>query len=305
MKIFATLCCVVLPLAMAHAAEPATAPATAPAQMTVKDGPGGTQIIRDMEIARVGQDEPLLVDIARPKVSTAPMPAVLCVHGGGWSGGSKDGIRVDLAIKGYFVVSVGYRLAGKHLWPAQIEDCKLAVRWIRANAAKYNVNPNKIGAIGHSAGGHLVACLGLMRKDAGLEGDGPYQDFSSDVQAVVDYAGPSDLAVYFHHKAPKNLFGPEGQAHPELMEKASPINFVKSDAPPFLIAHGDQDKAVPIEQAEKLVEALKKAGVPVEYVVLKNAGHSLGGLRTDPPCEPTHEELHQLTNAFFDKYLKP
>ena len=299
MRILALFAFFILPVAIAHAADPGTPPK----QMTTKDGPDGTEIIRDMEIARVGADEPLLVDIARPKVSKAPMPAVLCVHGGGWSGGSKDGIRLDLAIRGYFVVSVGYRLAGKNLWPAQIEDCKLAVRWIRANAEKYNVNPNKIGAWGHSAGGHLVACLGTMGKTPGLD-DGPYPGISSEVQAVADYAGPSDLALYFHNKPPLNLFGPEAQGHPEVMEKASPIQFVTSEAPPFFIAHGDQDKLVPIEQGASLAEALKKAGVPVEYVVVKNGGHSLGGLPTDPPCEPSPEELRKMSAAFFDKYLK-
>lgn len=287
---------------LVHAATPTTAPTT----MTTKDGPGGTEIIRDMEIARVGDDQPLLVDIARPKEAKAPIPAVLCIHGGGWSGGSKDGIRIDLATRGYFVVSVGYRLAGKNLWPAQIQDCKLAVRWIRANAGKYNVNPEKIGAFGHSAGGHLAACLGTMGKTPGLD-DGPYSGVSSEVQAVVDYAGPSDLAIYFHHKPPANLFGPQAQGeleHPEVMDKASPIHFVSPACPPFFIAHGDQDKAVPMEQGALLADALKKAGVPVEYVVVKNAGHSLGGLKTDPPCEPTSAELRDMSAAFFDKYLK-
>ena len=211
---------------------PAADPATSPKQTTT-DGPGGTEIIRDMEIAKVGDGEPLLVDIARPKVAKAPMPAVLCVHGGGWSGGSKDWIRIDLAMRGYFVVSVGYRLAGKSTWPAQIEDCKLAVRWIRANAAKYHVNPNKIGATGHSAGGHLAACLGAMGKVPALDGNGPYRGISSRVQAVVVYAGPSDLSLYFHHQAPLSLFGPGGQGHAEVLEKASPLYYVNSDAPPF------------------------------------------------------------------------
>jgi acetyl esterase/lipase len=299
MKLLALLACLIFPIALVHAADSATSPK----QTTTKDGPGGTEIIRDLEIAKVGSDEPLLVDIARPKTAKAPMPAVLCVHGGGWSGGSKDGFRLDLAMRGYFVVSVGYRLAGKSLWPAQIEDCKLAVRWIRANAATYNVNPNKIGAWGHSAGGHLVACLGTMGTVAGLD-DGPYPGISSEVQAVVDYAGPSDLSLYFHQKPPLNLFGPEGQGHPEVMEKASPIRYVTSHSAPFFIAHGDHDHAVPIEQGAMLADALKKAGVPVEYIVVKDGGHSLGGLPTDPPCEPTSNELREMSATFFDKYLK-
>jgi acetyl esterase/lipase len=299
MKFFCSLLFIALLPSIVRAADPTTAPVT----MTTKDGPAGTEIIRDMEIARVGDDQPLLVDIARPRKSESPMPAVLCVHGGGWSGGSKDGVRVDLAMRGYFVVSVGYRLAGKNLWPAQIQDCKLAVRWIRANAAKFNVNPDKIGAIGHSAGGHLVACLGTMAKVPGLD-VGPYPGVSSEVQAVVDYAGPTDLAILFHHKSPANLFGPNGQEHPELMDKASPIHYVSSSCPPFFIAQGDHDRLVPQVQADMLAEALKKAGVPVEYIVQKNGGHSLGGLKTDPPCAPTSVQLREMTQAFLDKNLK-
>jgi len=235
-----------------------------------------------------------------PKVTKTPMPAVLCVHGGGWSGGTKV-VRVDLAQRGYFVVGVAYRLAGKNLWPAQIQDCKLAVRWIRANAAKYNVNPDRIGAFGHSAGGHLAACLGTRGKVPGLD-DGPYPGISSEVQAVVDYAGPTELASYFHQKPPVNLFGPRGTV--EMMEKASPMRLASASCPPFFIAQGDTDKAVPIEQAAMLAEALKKAGVATEYVVVKNAGHSLGALKTDPPCEPKSAQLQEMSAAFFDKYLK-
>jgi acetyl esterase/lipase len=300
MKFLPLLLCVVVPIAFVRASDPTTAPV----QMKTNDGPGGTVIIRDMEIAKVGDGEPLLIDIARPKVAKGLMPAILCVHGGGWSGGTKEGaLKIDWAVRGYFVVSVGYRLAGKHLWPAQIEDCKTALRWIRANAKKYSVNPDKIGAWGHSAGGHLVACLGTMGKIAGLD-DGPFPGFSSEVQAVADYAGPTDLAILFHQRSPANLFGPNAKDHPEMMEKASPIHFVSSSCPPFLIVQGDQDKLVPIEQAAILADALKKAGASVDYVVVKNAGHSLGNAKSDPPCEPTAAEVREMTEAFFDKYLK-
>ena len=122
------------------------------------------------------------------------------------------------------------------------------------------------------------------------------------MQAVVDYSGPSDLSVFFHNKPPVNLFGPQGAM--ETMEKASPVHFVSAASPPFFIAHGDHDKLVPIEQAELLNEALKKVSVPVEYVVVKNGGHSLGGLKTDPPCTPTSAELREMSAAFLDKYLK-
>ena len=301
MKVRILLTCLLLPFAGASAAEPATTPKP----MTTTDGPEGTVIVRDMQIATVGDGMPLLVDLAYPKTASAPMPVVLCVHGGGWSGGTKESaLRVDLATKGYFVASVAYRLAGKSLWPAQIKDCKLALRWLRANASKYNINPDKIGAWGHSAGGHLVSCLGTMGDISSLDADGPFQGFSSKVQAVADYSGPTDLEVYFKHNPPANLFGPQGKVHPEVMKDASPINFVKSDEPPFFIAHGDQDKLVPIAQATTFADALKQAGVPVQLVILKNAGHSLGGAKTDPPCTPTSDQLRAMSTAFFDKYLK-
>lgn len=287
---------VVIAASLLRAAPPATGPTT----MSVVNGPGNTEIIRDLEIARVGNNQPILVDIARPKNANALMPAVLCVHGGGWSGGTKS-LRLDLAQHGYFVVAVAYRLAGPDLWPAQLTDSKLAVRWIRANAAKYNVNPNKIGAWGHSAGGHLVACLGTMDNVSTLD-EGPIPGVSSAVQAVADYAGPTNLTTFFRQKPPVNLFGPNGTL--EMMDKASPINFVSTKSPPFLIVHGDKDKAVPIQQAETMYEALKKAGVPVEYIVQKNGGHSLGALKTDEPCEPSAAQVRDMSLAFFDKYLK-
>jgi len=267
------------------------------------DGPGNTQIIHDLEIARVG-DSPILVDIAYLKTpSPTPRPAILIVHGGGWSGGSKS-LNLNWAINGYFVYSVAYRLDGVAKWPAQIEDCKLALRWLRANAAKYNINPDKIGVTGHSAGGHLVCCLATMTDPKYDVGDFP--GVSSAVQAVVDMAGPSDLTTFFKSQPgyTKGLFGQDGLDHPELVADASPVNHVKPGLPPFFVVHGDADKSVPISQAEEMVAALKKAGDSVQYVVDHNGGHSLGGLKTDAPTQPTHAELETMISAFFDKNLK-
>ncbi len=141
-----------------------------------------------------GGDRDLHADLAWPKNATAPMPAIIRIHGGGWIGGSyhwQGGIE-DFERHGYFAATIEYRLDNVAKWPAQIQDCKCAVRWLRANAAKYNVDPNRIGVMGDSAGGHLVACLDTMT-DKSLEGDGGYAGVSSAVQAVVDYFGPTDF----------------------------------------------------------------------------------------------------------------
>ncbi|MCX7825635.1 MAG: alpha/beta hydrolase, partial [Verrucomicrobiae bacterium] len=178
---------------LSDAAEPAsqTAARKAPPKARV---PEGVEVIADVVIGK-GGDRDLHVDIARPKnPPQAPMPAVLWIHGGGWSGGSHKGNRaMMLATRGYFTASVEYRLSGEAKWPAQIEDCKHAVRWLRANAAKYNVNPDRIGCWGSSAGGHLCAFLGVSGDKPEFEGKGGYAGVSSRVQAVVDYCGPADM----------------------------------------------------------------------------------------------------------------
>jgi acetyl esterase/lipase len=301
MKLFAlaVLLATSLPLSAADA------PAKIPVVETRSDGPGNIEIIRDREIAKVG-GEPILVDLAYPKTPpAAPMPALLCVHGGGWSGGNKkDALALDAAIHGYFVVSVGYRLAGPAHWPAQIQDCKLALRWMRAHAADFHLDPEHIGCTGHSAGGHLVACLGTMGEVAAYD-VGEYPGVSSRVQAVVDLAGPTDLTVYFKGKAGpiEKLFGPASQEHPEVLAEASPALHVQAGDPPFFIAHGDQDKLVPIAQAEQMVEALKKAGIAVEYSVTKNGGHGLGG-GNETEAQPSRKELNEMILKFLDRELK-
>jgi len=300
------------------AQEPAAQP-PAPAPRFQK--PAGVQIIPEVEIGRVG-DRVLHVEIARPKdPPSAPMPAVLWVHGGGWSRGSYKGNQaMALATKGYFTATIEYRLSGEAKWPAQIEDCKLAVRWLRANAAKYNVDPDKIGCWGSSAGGHLDACLGTM-DDPRFEGTGGYPGVSSRVQAVVDYFGPTDMTEGsagiqrakegiqrakegVDAAGPLGLFGAHFAEKPELWRDGSPLVYVKAGDPPFLIAHGDKDMTVPIAHSEKLVAALKKAGVPVEFIVVKGAEHDFRPVEGVAAVEPDRQTLEAAVLAFFDKQLK-
>jgi len=274
----------------------------------------GVEILEEVEIG-TGGGRTLHAKIARPKdPPVTPMPAVLWIHGGGWSGGSHKNNRAEwLATNGFFTASIEYRLSGEAKWPAQIEDCKLGVRWLRANAAKYNVNPDRIGCWGSSAGGHLVACLGTM-DDPQFEGKGGFEGVSSRVQAVVDYCGPADMTTGSggvqgasdDQDAPAllGLFGVPFKENPALWRQGSPITHVKAGAPPFLIVHGDKDKTVPLGHSEKLAAALKKAGVPVELIVVKGGGHNMSAPAGEPPAVPDSAALLEAVRQFFEKHLR-
>jgi acetyl esterase/lipase len=214
-----------------------------------------------------------------------PWPGLVFVHGGGWSGGDKAPMPIVPTDSGFLVVSINYRMYPAYRFPAMIEDVKCAIRCLRAHAPAYNLDPGRIALVGHSAGGHLVALAGLAGEGAGWDA-GAYSDQSSAVQAVVPMSAPTDLAG----PAPSdvqaliaNVFG-EGQ-----LASASPVQYARADAPPFLIVHGDADDIVPVEQAELLYEALKKAGAPVEKLIMMNGGHGFepaGGA-----VKPTVDEM--------------
>lgn len=284
--------------------------------------PAGVEVVKEIVIGQGGGRD-LHVDIAYPKNSTpgAPLPAILLVHGGGWLGGKySDELPTAymLAEHGYFAACPEYRLSAEARWPSQIQDVKLAVRWVRANAARYNLNPDKIGCWGSSAGGHLVACLGTM-DDPKFEGPGGYPGVSSRVAAVCDVSGPVDFTEgnfglgsptvsagqrYSDAALLGKMLGATFAQNPALWKEASPITWVKAGNPPFLIISGDHDQIVATEQGIKFDAALKKAGVPTELVIVKNGDHIM---RTPPglaPASPNFVELMQTVRDFFDKYLK-
>jgi len=295
----------------------ADAPAKKPAAKAIPEfrAPAGQERLTNVVYGTGGGRE-LHAEILRPITPPAePMPAVLLIHGGGWAGGSHLGYFAPwLVEKGYFTASIEYRLSGEAPWPAQIEDCKLAVRWLRANAAKYHVNPDRIGVMGHSAGGHLVACLGTLGAVKELEGQGGWPDVSSRVQAVVDQSGPSNFmpgggpAVgtnQTNHPGLIKLFGGTCAEKPDAWRQASPALHASADTPPFLIVHGELDKLVPIAQSEQLAAALKQAGTPVELLRVKNGGHGLRADKPgDAPAEPDPKAQQAAILAFFDKQLK-
>ena len=222
----------------------------------------------------------------RPPAGDALRPGMVIVHGGGWRGGDKGGgqwrqLPIMFARRGYVAISVNYRLTDEAPSPAQVHDVKAAVRWLRANAERLQLDTQRVGAYGNSAGAHLAAMLGLVKPSDGQEGAGPRQDESSLVQAVLASATPTDFTHWLKSpRIPSNALdpffaGPE-ETKAQRVREASPITYVRADAPPFLLVHGTADRTVPIEQSQRLVDALRKAGAQeVRYMIFDAEGHGV------------------------------
>jgi acetyl esterase/lipase len=242
------------------------------------DEPLTVELKTDVEYGQVG-DEKLLLDLASPPKGDKPRPALIFIHGGGWAGGRKEDsteFAKAFAAEGYVAVSVGYRLAPKHHCPAQIEDCKCAVRWMRAHAEELGVDPERIGAIGASAGGHLAMMLGTMDKGDGLDESGGWTDQSSKVQAVVNYVGPTDLMGTLPPVSQgilKNWLGGTREEKKELAVQASPVTYVNAGDAPSLSFMGTKDPLVPHEQGIIWANKLTEAGVPGRVELILGAGH--------------------------------
>jgi len=240
------------------------------------------QKIANLEYVRVG-DLPLLLDLYLPPKKTHRMPVVVWIHGGYWCQRSKDEDIPALFLldHGFAVASIDFRQSQQATFPAQIYDCKAAIRWLRANAGIYNLDPGHIGAWGDSSGGHLAALLGTSGNVQALEGSEGNAGVSSLVQCVCDWYGPADLVEVF--AAPNTadnayrasfvfkLLGGKDRGKAAL---ASPVTHVTPDDAPFLIMHGDKDRVVPLAQSRRLQQALAKAGVPVQLVILSGATHA-------------------------------
>lgn len=232
----------------------------------------------------------LHLDVYRPRSGTGPYPVVLWLHGGGWREGSKRNPRpIELLADGFAVVSVQYRLSGVAPFPAQLLDAMDAVKFIRQNAARYDLDPARIGVWGNSAGGHLAALLGTAGDAPVLARQCQLRGVSSRVQAVLDECGPTDFRRHLrlltkrHPRedwyAPTSIygqyFGGEVPKRGRLVRLANPIRFVSRDDPPFLLLHGDADDVVPIENSQWLAAALRRAGVPVTLRVQRGGGHAI------------------------------
>jgi acetyl esterase/lipase len=266
---------------------------------------GATEILVEKDVEYSNPDEQhLQLNLYAPKDITTPAPAIVCIHGGGFRAGKREGWDARcqmLAENGYVAVTVTYRLAPKYPFPAAVNDVKAAVRWLRANASKYKIDPERIGTVGDSAGGHLALFLGVTGGVKQFDADGDNLDQSSRVSCVVSYYGPSDFTQSYGKSVDAAEVLPlflGGNVEKERRRHilASPLYWVTPEAPPTLCIHGTVDKYVAHEQAEWMVDKLKAAEVHAELLTLDGAGH---GFKGDDATKANKAML-----AFFDQNLK-
>lgn len=266
--------------------------------------PAGVKRLSNLEYTRTPAGL-LALDLYLPEKPASPaLPVLVWVHGGGWKSGDKVNCPLTwLAADGVAVASIDVRLLHAGQWPAQIDDPRAAIRWLRENASRYGLDPKRIAIAGGSSGGHVTALVGTTSAPAG-------EKTSSRVQAVIDFYGPSDLLTM-----PPNLPGPGKtdsdlakangarllggivRDRPEKAREASALYHVSKDDPPFLILHGDQDPQVPLDQSERLHARLREAGVTSELHVIPGAGH--GGKAFDTP------EVRRKIRDFLQRTLNP
>ena len=270
--------------------------------------PEGTEVERDLVYQRVGNRE-LLLDLYRPPTD-AVVPLVIWVHGGGWKSGSKNGGGPSLSLlsRGFAVASVEYRLSGEAIFPAALSDCKAAVSFLRKHSKTYRIDPNRIGAWGSSAGGHLVSMLGTTGDVDSIKVHPISRETSSAVQAVCNWFGPSDFlrmndvpGAIDHDAAdsPESRFiGGPIQENPDLVRQANPITYVSKGDPPFLHLHGSVDRLVPLAQSELLDVALRKVGVPSTLHVVNGGDHGFRG------AVESHQSIVERSIRFFEETLR-
>lgn len=266
------------------------------------------EIERDVAYVANGHERQRLDLYLPTERSAKQLPLIVFIHGGAWQNGDKVGGKRfvnELVTLGEFVgASINYRLSHHAIWPAQIHDCKAAIRWLKGNAQKYGIDPERIGVIGTSAGGHLVAMLGTTGGVKELEGNlGVHLDQSSKVTAVVDFFGPTELLTMndfpgkMDHNAPNSpeskLIGGPIQKLKEKTNAASPIHYVSADDATFLMIHGTKDPLVPFDQSRKFDELLDKTKVPSTLITIEGGGH--GRFRL--------QEVDEIVSKFWNQQL--
>jgi acetyl esterase/lipase len=268
------------------------------------------QVVKDVQYC-TGGGLALLMDFYLPRHQSEKLaPAILWLHGGGWRIGSKEEgpLTAELAAQGFVVASANYRLSGDAPFPAAVEDAKCAVRFLRANAAKYGLDSNRIGVAGSSAGAHLALLVATAHESAGLEGSGGWANVSSRVSAVLSWFGPTDFSVgpaAFENGTGFSIrifLGGDPQQKPENYKRASPVNWVSPDDPPLLLIHGNKDSVVPFDQSARMVKAYRKLGLNVRLIKVRNAGHNFQRA-ANAPISPAIEKIKQISVDFFRKAL--
>lgn len=280
----------------------ADAPTTTQPAMQHPQPPSDVNFQPDLVYATV-DGETLQLDLSSPQEMPTPLPLVVVIHGGGWAAGHRndlDQMTFHLAHHGYIAATLEYRLAPKYHFPAQVQDVKAAVRFLRGNAEKFHIDPQRVGAVGFSAGAHLSMMLGVMEKSDGLDDVGDFPEQSSKVQAVVSFFGPTDLTTGFGDATAgilHNFMGGSLKEVPDAYKQASPVTYVLADSAPMLLFQGMSDPLVPWKQAVEMGEAMEKAGAAGRVELICGAGHGWGG------ADMSRTALEGI--SFFDQYLKP
>ena len=257
------------------------------------------------EIAFLPDNRPEKADLYLPALDSgsSPTPVLLIIHGGGWVAGRKDSPRevalaTTLAERGFAAMSVNYKLGAPdgsvRCWPQNLHDCKTAVRWLRAHCKRLNVDPDNIGVIGLSSGGHLACLTGFTQPQDGLEPQGPYEDEFSDVKCVVNFYGPIDTSKH----EDIGILGKTRQEAPWMYRQFSPLSHLDKSDPPVLIIHGEEDKVVEVQHAKILSDALTRFGVEHELEIIPGAGHGFG-------IEADHKNLLPKLVSFLNRHMRP
>ena len=264
--------------------------------------PEGTVIERDIAYLPEGRTEKADLYLPAKRGKGVRSPAVVIIHGGGWIGGTKDAAREfnigsTLALNGYVGLSIDYVLATKDkpTWPQNLYDCKTAVRWLRMNAERLQIDPDNIGVIGGSAGGHLAAMVGLTATEDKLD---PPGEGDCRVKCAVDLYGPGDLSNLGGDLKNLEMIGKTLAEAPELYKAASPVTYADKNDPPLLLIHGTADKIVDVKLSEQFAAALKKAGTKHELIIIEGAPHTFH-------LQPKERDLRPVVLGFFDEHLKP
>jgi acetyl esterase/lipase len=265
----------------------------------------------EKDVAYLGPDRQEKGDLYLPAatVNDARFPAVVLVHGGGWFSGDKGSQReiatgTTLAENGFAAFSINYVLAakGRPVWPQNLYDVKTAIRWLRKNADRLHVDPNRIGVMGASAGGHLAAMAAVTGPESGLDPPGPYGEYSCRVQAAIDFYGPIDLTTWSLKRFPElhpdlAMLPGTRVKNPEVYKLASPTTHVDKNDPPMLIVHGAADDLVSVGESQRFAEVLKRAGAPHQLVIVAGGGHSFG-------LQPPQQDLRPVVLDFLEQNLK-